>query len=95
MSGYAELELISIHVHARYISYLVFSFICFMLCLSLISTDALPVEASSLPPDYKQKGLLCPDGNWLSKRARLNQAGLVAVASPVAQQKFDGLTGSW
>jgi hypothetical protein len=54
-----------------------------------------PEEASSLPPHYEQKGLLGPDGNWLSKRARLNQGGLVAVASPVAPQKFDGLTGSW
>jgi hypothetical protein len=36
-----------------------------------------------------------PDDNWLSKRARQNQAGLIAVVSPVASQKFDGLTGSW
>ncbi len=48
-----------------------------------------------LPPNYEQKGLLGPDGNWLSKRARQNQAGLVAVASPFASQKFDGLTGAW
>ena len=52
-------------------------------------------EASSLPLQYEQIGLLGPDGNWLYKRARLNQGGLVAVASPVAPRKFDGLTGSW
>jgi hypothetical protein len=49
-----------------------------------------------MPPQYEQRGLLGPDGDWLSKRARLNKGGLVAVvASPVAPQKFDGLTGSW
>ncbi len=52
-------------------------------------------EASSLPLHYEQKGLLGHDGNWLYKRARLNQGGLVASASPVVPQKFDGLTGSW
>jgi hypothetical protein len=56
---------------------------------------ARPEEASSLPPLYEQKGLLGPDGDWLSKRARQKQADLVTVASPVALQKFDGLTGSW
>ncbi len=54
-----------------------------------------PEEASLLKPHYEKKGLLCPDGDWLSKRARLNRGGLVAVASPVALRKFDGLTGSW
>jgi hypothetical protein len=48
-----------------------------------------PEEASSLPPHYEQKGLLGPDGNWLSKRARLNQGGSVAIASPV--RRADGL----
>ncbi len=52
-------------------------------------------EVSSLPLHYEQKGLLGPDGNLLYKRARLNQGGLVAVASPNVLQKFDGLTGSW
>jgi hypothetical protein len=47
-------------------------------------------EASLLPPLYEQKGLLCPDADWLSKRARQNQAGLVAVASPVEQQNSTG-----
>jgi hypothetical protein len=47
-----------------------------------------------LPPLYEQKGLLGPDGNWLSKHAHLNQVGLIAVASPVEQQKIDGLTGT-
>ncbi len=54
-----------------------------------------PEEASSLPPHYEQKGLLGPDGDWLSKRTRENKGGLVAVASPVAPQKFDLLTVSW
>ncbi len=49
---------------------------------------ARPEEAPLLPPLYEQKGLPGPDGDWLSKRARLNQAGLVVVASPVAAQKF-------
>ena len=35
-----------------------------------------------------------PDGNWLSKRARQNEAGSNAVASPVHQLKFDWLTGT-
>ncbi len=49
-----------------------------------------------LPPHYEKKELLGPDGDWLSKRARLvNKGGLVAVASLVAPQKFDWLTGSW
>jgi hypothetical protein len=41
-----------------------------------------------------EKGLLGPDGNWLSKRARNNQGGLIAVASPVELQKFDWLVGT-
>ncbi len=48
-----------------------------------------------LPPLYEQKGILCPDGDWLCKRARENRGGLVAVASLVEPQKFDGLKGSW
>ncbi len=54
-----------------------------------------PEEVSSLLSHYEQRGLLCPDGDGLSKRARLNKEGLVAVASPVAPKKLDELTGSW
>ena len=37
--------------------------------------------------------MIGPDGNWVSKRARQNQAGFNSVASPVRPQIFDGLTG--
>ena len=43
---------------------------------------------SSVHPD-----MIGPDGNWVSKRARQNQAGFNSVASPVRPQIFDGLTG--
>ena len=56
---------------------------------------ARPEEAVDQERPYVQKGLLGPDGNWLSKRAQQNQTGSSAVASPVQQQKFDGLTGNW
>ena len=39
--------------------------------------------------------MIGPDGNWVSKRARQNQAGFNSVASPVRPQIFDGLTGRW
>ncbi len=55
---------------------------------------ARPEEACLLPPLYEQKGLLNPDGNWLSKCSRQNQVGLIAVASPVELQNFDRLTGT-
>ena len=55
---------------------------------------ASPEEARAQERPYEQKGLLGPDGNWLSKRARQNQAGSTAVAFPVQPQKFDGLTGN-
>ncbi len=42
-----------------------------------------PGEASLLPPHYEQNGSLGPDGDWLSKRARENQSGLMLIASPV------------
>jgi hypothetical protein len=54
-----------------------------------------PEEASSLPPHYEQKGLLGPDGDWLSKRPREHKGGWIAIASPDAPPKFDGLTGAW
>ena len=57
--------------------------------------QARPEEARAQDRPYEQKGLLGPDGNWLSKRARQKQAGSSAVASPVEPQKFDGLTGNW
>ena len=38
--------------------------------------------------------MIGPDGNWVSKRARQNQAGFNPVASLVDPQKFDGLTAS-
>ena len=50
---------------------------------------ASPVEALDQARLYVQKGLLGPDGSWLSKPARQNQAGLTAVAFPVQEQKFD------
>ena len=53
-----------------------------------------PEQARDQARPYVQKGLYGPDGNWLSKRARQNQAGSTAVASPVQPQKFDGLTGN-
>ena len=37
--------------------------------------------------------MICRDGNWVSKRARQNEAGFNTVPSPVDLQKFDGLTG--
>ncbi len=52
---------------------------------------ACPKEVVAQEPVYEQKGLYCPDGNWLSQRARLNQSGLNTVLSPVHQRKFDGL----
>ena len=55
---------------------------------------ARPEEALDQERPNVQKGLYGPDGNWLSKRARQNQEGLAAVASPVQPQKFDGLTGN-
>ena len=55
---------------------------------------ASPEEARAQVRPYVQKGLLGPDGKWLSKRARQNEAGSAAVASPVQPQKFDGLTGN-
>ena len=54
-----------------------------------------PEQARDQARPYVQKGLYGPDGNWLSSRARQNQAGSTAVASPVQPQKFDGLTGHW
>ena len=56
---------------------------------------ARPEEARAQDRPYEQKGLLGPYGNWLSKRARQNQAGSTSVASPVEPQTFDGLTGNW
>ena len=44
---------------------------------------ASPEEARAQERPYEQKGLLGPDGIWLSKRARQNQAGSTSVASPV------------
>ena len=44
---------------------------------------ARPEEARAQDRPYEQKGLLGPDGNWMSKRARQNQAGSTAVASLV------------
>ena len=44
---------------------------------------ARPEEARAQDRPYEQKGLLGLDGNWLSKRARQNEAGSTAVASPV------------
>ena len=61
---------------------------------SSASMPARPEEALDQARPYEQKGLLGPDGNWLSKRARQNQAGSTSVASPVQSQKFDGLTGN-
>ena len=55
---------------------------------------AISEEARAQERPYEQKGLLGPYGNWLSKRARQNQAGSTAVASPVDPQKFDGLTSN-
>ena len=60
-----------------------------------IMMPARPEEARAQDRTYEQKGLLSPNGNWLFKRTRLNQAGLAAVAAPVQPQKFDGLTGNW
>ena len=62
---------------------------------SSASMPARPEEALDQERPYVQKGLYGPDGNWLSKRARQNEAGSAAVASPVQQQKFDGRTGNW
>ena len=42
-----------------------------------------PEQARDQARPYVQKGLYGPDGNWLSKRARQNQAGSTSVASPV------------
>ena len=42
-----------------------------------------PEQARDQARPYVQKGLYGPDGNWLSKRARQNQAGSTAVAAPV------------
>ena len=56
---------------------------------------ARPEEARAQERPYEQKGFLGPYGNWLSKRARQNQAGSTAVAAPVQQQKLDGLAGNW
>ena len=56
---------------------------------------ASPEEALDQEHPYVQKGMYGPDGNWLSKRARKNEAGSSAVDSPVEQQKIDGLTGDW
>ena len=57
---------------------------------------ARPEEARVQERPYEQKGLaLSPYDNWLSKRARQNEAGSTAVASPVQPQKVDGLTGNW
>ena len=55
---------------------------------------ARPEEVADQERPYVKKGLLVPDGNWLSKRARQNEAGSNAVASPVPPLKFDGLTGT-
>ena len=44
---------------------------------------ARPEEALDQERPYVQKGVYGPDGNWLSKRARQNEAGSAAVASPV------------
>jgi hypothetical protein len=63
-------------------------------CHSSAAMPCRPEEASLLQPLCEQKGLLGPNGDWLSRRACQNQAGFVAVASPVVQQNFDGLTGS-
>ena len=61
---------------------------------SSAAMPASPVEALDQARPYVQKGLLGPDGNWLSKRDRQNEAGSNAVASPVDPQIFDGLTGT-
>ena len=65
-----------------------------LLCHSSASLPARPVHEVEQEPVRDQKGLFGPDGNWLSKRARQNEAGSNAVASPVQMQKFDGLTGT-
>ena len=44
---------------------------------------ASPEETRAQVRPYVQKGLLGPYGNWLSKRARQNEAGSAAVASLV------------
>ena len=56
-----------------------------------------PVEEVGQEQPIVQKEMGGPDGNWLSKRARQNEAaaGSSAIASPVQLQKFDGLTGTW
>ena len=55
---------------------------------------ARPEEALDQERPYVQKGVFGPDGNWLSKRARQNQAGSTAVSASVEPPKFDGLTGN-
>ena len=55
---------------------------------------ASPEEARAQERPYEQKGLLGPDGNWLSKHARQNEAGSTAVAALVQPQKSEGLTGN-
>ena len=61
--------------------------LCFNLfnlrCHSSAAMPASPDEALDQARPYVQKGLYGPDGNWLSKRARQNQAGSTSVASPV------------
>ena len=44
---------------------------------------ARPEEALDQARPYEQKGLYGPYGNWLSKRARQNEAGSAAVAAPL------------
>jgi hypothetical protein len=65
-------------------------------CHSSASMPARPDEAAAQEPVYEHKELYGPDGNRLSKCARLYQPGLNcdAVASPVHQQKVDRLTGT-
>jgi hypothetical protein len=49
---------------------------------------ARPEEAVAQEPVYEQKGVYCPDNDWLSKCACLNASALNAVNSPIEQQKI-------
>ena len=64
-------------------------------CHSSCSMPARPAHEIDQDLPIVHPGMICPDGNWLSKSSRQNQAGSNAVASPIQQKKIDGLTGTW
>ena len=50
---------------------------------SSASMPARPEEARAQERPFEQNGLYGANGNWLSKRARQNEAGSAAVAAPL------------